>query len=109
MWRQRCVPKASHPDFPAAGNTQGAQQASNQTLRKLIDAKLHLFYAGHELQRDDDNSTIRKELRSTDGYLGEALAEARPEIRKRVTQVRLEVAAIDAGLDNDREEAKSPL
>lgn len=82
------------------------QQASNQTLRKLIDAKLHLFYAGHELQRGDDIASIRKELRSTDSYLGEALAEARPEIRKRVTQVRAEVAAIDAGLNSDREDAK---
>jgi len=82
------------------------QQASNQTLRKLIDAKLHLFYAGHELQRGIDNAAIRKELRSTDDYLEEALEEARPEIRKRVTQVRAEVAAIDAGLDGDREDAK---
>jgi len=82
------------------------QQASNQTLRKLIDAKLHLFYAGHELQRGDDIAAIRKELRSTDGYLVEALAEARPKIRERIVQVRAEVAAIEAGMGSDREDAK---
>jgi len=81
------------------------QQASNLTLRKLIDAKLHLFYAGHELQRGIDDASTRKELRSTDSYLEEALTEARPEIRKRIVQIRAEVAAIEAGLDSDRKDA----
>ncbi|MFQ5642607.1 MAG: YfdX family protein [Thiogranum sp.] len=85
------------------------QQAINKTLRGLIDAKLHLFYAGHELESDHDDALMRarEELRRADRYLGEALQEAQPEIRERITAVRVEIAAMEAGLDGDREDAKA--
>jgi hypothetical protein len=82
------------------------QQTANITLRKLLDAKTHLYYAGHDLDRGRNTDTIRKELESTDRYLEEALSKAEPPVRKRIMQLREEVHALENNLDGDREQAR---
>jgi len=80
------------------------QQSANKTLRKLLDAKTHLFYAEHDLAKGRATDAIRKELKSTDRYLEEALSEADPPVRERINQLRKEVRALEADLNGDREQ-----
>jgi len=81
------------------------QQAANQTLRKLLDAKTHLHYAEHDLARDRDSDTIRKELDAANRYLEESLGTAEPSTRERIVQLRKELQAIEDDLDRDRVQA----
>jgi hypothetical protein len=82
------------------------QRAANKTLRKLLDAKTHLYYAEHDLARGQDSDTIRKELESADRYLEESLSEAESPVRERISQLRKEVHALEGDLDGDREQAR---
>jgi len=81
------------------------QQAENRTLRKLLDAKMHLFYAEHDLAKGRDADAIRKELKFTDRYLEEALSEAEPPERERISELRKEVRALEADLNGDSKQA----
>jgi hypothetical protein len=83
------------------------QRAENQTLRSLLDAKMHLFYAEHDLAKGRATDAIRNELKSTDSYLEEALSEADPPMRERINQLRKEVHALEEELGGDREQAKA--
>ena len=81
------------------------QQTKNQTLRKLLDTKMHLFYAEHDLAKGRDADAIRKELKFTDRYLEEALSEAEPPERERISELRKEVRALEADLNGDSKQA----
>jgi len=81
------------------------QQAANKTLRKLLDAKTHLFYAEHELTGGGDNESIKEDLESADRYLEDALEEAEPSVREGISKLRVEIHALEEGLDGDRQQA----
>ena len=83
------------------------QRSANKTLRKLLDAKMHLFYAEYDLSLGRDTDVVRNELESTDRYLEEALSEAGPPVRERINQLRKEVHALEDDLGGDREQAKA--
>jgi hypothetical protein len=83
------------------------QRSANKTLRKLLDAKMHLFYAEYDLSLGRDTDVVRNELESTDRYLEEALSEAGPPVRERINQLRKEVHALEEDLGGDREQAKA--
>jgi hypothetical protein len=77
------------------------QQAANHTLHKLLDARMHLYYAEHDLAAGRNAHTVKKELESTDAYLEEALVEARPAQRKRIFQLRNEIQALQTDIGGD--------
>ncbi len=83
------------------------QQIANQTLRKLLDAKTHLYYAEHDLAKGRGTDAIRKELESTDRYLEEALSKAEPPMRERISQLREEIHALEEDLGRDREQDRA--
>ncbi|MFC1774280.1 YfdX family protein [Pseudomonadota bacterium] len=83
------------------------QRSANITLRKLLDAKMHLFYAEYHLTLGRDTDVVRNELEATDRYLEEALSEAGPPVRERINQLRKEVHALEENLDGDREQTKA--
>jgi hypothetical protein len=77
------------------------QQAANHSLRKLLDARTHLYYAEHDLAKGRNTDIIKKELESTDRYLEEALSGAEPALRERISQLRDEIAGLENGLGGD--------
>jgi|GEM_PF-6792425 len=83
------------------------QQAANHTLRKLLDAKMHLYYGKIDLAQGRDTDSIRKELESTDRYLEEALNQAEPPVRERIKHLREEIHALEKNLDGDRKQVKA--
>lgn len=83
------------------------QRAVNETLRKLLDAKTHLYYAEHNLVRGRNSDTVKKELESADHYLEESLSEAEPPMRDQILQLRKEVHALQEDIDADREQARA--
>jgi hypothetical protein len=83
------------------------QQATNHTLRKLLDAKTHLYYGKIDLAHDRGTDAVRKELDSTDRYLEEALSQAEPAVRQRINQLRKQVHTLKQGLDGEREQVKA--
>ena len=83
------------------------QQAANNTLRKLLDAKIHLYYGKIDLAQGRGTDSIRKELESTDRYLEEALSQAEPPVSERIKHLREEVRALEQNLDGDRKQVKA--
>jgi hypothetical protein len=83
------------------------QQAANHTLRKLIDARTHLYYAEHDLTKGRNTDSIKKELESTDAYLEEALSGAEPAIRERISQLRDEIAGLKNALGGDSKQSSA--
>jgi len=83
------------------------QQAANHTLRKLLDAKIHLYYGKIDLAQGRGTDSIRKEPESTDRHLEEALNQAEPPVRERIKILREEVHALEQNLDGDRKQVKA--
>lgn len=81
------------------------QSSENRTLRKLLDAKTHLHYAEHDLARNRDSDTIKKELDAADHYLEESLDTAESSTRERIVPLRKELQALEGDLDRDRVQA----
>jgi len=80
------------------------QQSENHLYRLLIDAKLHLFYAEHELFESGDTEGAKQELEETAGYLREAAAQASGARKARIQALEKEVASLfspAAGPDAD--------
>lgn len=83
------------------------QRSANKTLRKLLDAKTHLFYAEYDLSLGRDTDVVRGELESADRYLEEAMNEAAPPVRERINQLRKEVHALEEDPGGDREQVRA--
>lgn len=81
------------------------QQSANTTLRKLLDAKTHLYYAEYNFGEGRDVGIAGKELAAADRYLEEALSEADPPVRERINQLREQVRALKENLGGDHEQA----
>jgi ElaB/YqjD/DUF883 family membrane-anchored ribosome-binding protein len=90
------------------------QQSENHLYRLLIDAKLHLFYAEHELFESGDTEGAKQELEETAGYLREAAAEASGPRKARIEALEKEVTsllppAVDAGAEDTRSRYEEAL
>ena len=70
------------------------QQHGNHLYRQLVDAKLHLFYAEHELFDSGDVEGARQELEKTAGYLRTAAAETSGESKTKIEALEKEVEAL---------------
>jgi hypothetical protein len=64
-----------------------ALATDEKTLKHLLDAKVHLFTAEHDLFVSHDAKDAEKELDNTLDYLNEAERVAKPVTRKRVTDL----------------------
>lgn len=83
------------------------QQSGNHLYKQLIDAKLHLFYAEHELFESRDAEGGRKELEEATGYLRAAAAEASGPRKSRIEVLEKEVTAIGSLVDNPDAKVRS--
>ncbi len=83
------------------------QQSENHLYRQLIDAKLHLFYAEHELFESSDVEGAREELEQTTGYLRAAAKEASGARKERIDALEKEVAALGSLTANPDTKARS--
>ncbi len=70
------------------------QQSDNHLYKQLVDAKLHLFYAEHELFDSGDVKGAKQELIETAGYLREAAATTSGEQKSRLEALEKEVTAL---------------
>ena len=67
---------------------------ANKTLKYLLNAKLHLNYAEHDLFTDHDSGNADKELSYTITYLDEADKVATPQIRQQISLIKEDVHAL---------------
>jgi len=81
------------------------QQAEIRTLRKLLDAKIHLYYSKLDLARKHDSASIRSEIQTADRYLEESLDTAEPAMAEQITRLRNELEVLAGELDSDRTKA----
>ena len=70
---------------------------AEKTLRPLLDAKMHLFYAEHDLFGNHNAKLAAYELDKVLGYLDDAAEEARPEIKERIDQIKRSIEALKTG------------
>jgi len=83
------------------------QQSENILYRQLIDAKLHLFYAEHELFESSDAEGAKQELRKTTGYLRAAAAGTSGAHKVRIEALEREVIALESLTANPDGEVRS--
>ncbi len=76
------------------------QQSGNHLYRQLVDAKLHLFYAEHELFNSGDVEGAKQEFQESAGYLREAAATASGEHKSRIEALEKDVAALGSQARN---------
>jgi hypothetical protein len=81
-------------------------RAAGETMRKLMDAKIHLHYAEHDLVKGRSTDAIRKQLGFADLYLEEGLSTAKPPVHERISQLREQVRSLEEDLGGDREQAR---
>lgn len=67
---------------------------SERTLKYLLDAKMHLFRAQHDLFVSHDNDDAISELDNVLGYLDEASQVAKPSLQKKITELNKEILAL---------------
>lgn len=83
------------------------QQSDNHLYRQLIDAKLHLFYAEHELFESGDADGAKQELRETTDYLRAAAEMASGARKARIEVLEKEVTALGSLAANPDAKARS--
>lgn len=76
------------------------QESENHLYRQLIDAKMHLFYAEHELFVSHDADDAKQELKETIQYLQAAATETTGERKVRIEALIKEVEALASLSDN---------
>lgn len=82
------------------------QQSDNHLYRLLVDAKLHLFYAEHELFESRDAEGAAQELDLTIGYLKEAAQQTTGARREQIAAVEREVESLGPLAANPDEAAR---
>ena len=70
---------------------------TEQTLKPLLDAKMHLFYAEHDLFTNHDAELAEYELGNVIKYLDHALKTAKPEFKDRIIKIQKGVKALEDG------------
>jgi hypothetical protein len=67
---------------------------ANKTIKYLLNAKLHLNYAEHDLFTDHDSGNANKELSYTITYLDEADKVAIPRVRQQISVIKKDIQAL---------------
>ena len=67
---------------------------SEKTLKYLLDAKMHLFRAQHDLLISHDNDDAASELDNVLGYLDEASQVSKPSLQKKITDLSKEIQTL---------------
>ncbi len=67
---------------------------SEKTLKYLLDAKMHLFRAQHDLLVSHDNDDAASELDNVLGYLDEASQVSKPSLQKKITDLSKEIQTL---------------
>lgn len=70
---------------------------TEQTLKPLLDAKMHLFYAEHDLFTNHNAELAEYELGNVIKYLDHALKTAKPEFKDRIIKIQKGVKALEDG------------
>ena len=70
---------------------------TEQTLKPLLDAKMHLVYAEHDLFTNHDAELAEHELGDVMKYLDDALKKAKPEFKDRIVKIQKGVKALKQG------------
>ena len=83
------------------------QQSENHLYKLLIDAKLHLFYAEHELFESGDVEGAEQELGESADYLRAASLAASEPLKARIKAVEEEVSALGSLAANPDAKARS--
>ncbi len=83
------------------------QQSENHLYKQLINAKLHLFYAEHDLFESRDEERAKKELEEATGYLRAAAAAASGQRHSRIEALEEEVETLSSLVANPDAKARS--
>lgn len=83
------------------------QQTENHIYGQLVNAKMHLHYAEHELFSGGDADDARQELENTAAYLDAAAAEARGERKPQIEALKEAVADLATLAANPDEKARA--
>ena len=67
---------------------------ANMTLKHMIDARLHFFYAEHELLVSHNKEKIQSELDKTVAYLNDAGRVATPGVRQQIMEIRQDILSL---------------
>ena len=70
---------------------------TEKTLKPLLDAKMHLFYAEHDLFGNHNLELAEYELDNVLEYLDDAAEQAKPEIKERINKIKLSIQALKSG------------
>jgi len=70
---------------------------TEQTLKPLLDAKMHLFYAKHDLFTNHNAELAEYELGNVIKYLDDAFKTAKPEVKDRIIKIQNGVKALKYG------------
>ena len=71
--------------------------ATEKTPKPLLDAKMHLVYAKHDLFDNHNAELAEYELGNVLQYLDDASEEATPEIKQRITEIKSNTLALKDG------------
>lgn len=79
---------------------------TNKTLKHLLDAKLHLNYAEHELFVSHETKKSSRDLNKAIAYMDEAYKVAAPEVREKIASIRVDLQKLSSNQIGTSEQKK---
>jgi len=77
---------------------------ANETLKYLLDARLHFNYTKHELFRSHDVERANEELNKTVAYLDKASEVAAPRVREKIATLKKDIQRLPTSPANTDDE-----
>lgn len=69
-------------------------ESANLTMKSLIDAKMHFYYAEYDFFEKHDSRAVIEELDKSLYYIDDAYQTASPAVQKQITKIREDIATL---------------